>query len=304
MVPENAAASRRSAPFSTAFAPDGTPLVDREAADAAIEAALARLAGPGMPALLRLPMLPRSGPVADALRRALSRLGLDSRETRAHARACLRPEDPAAPGGGLRTKQRKEAARQLRRLAELGPASIAEARDPGAVAVALSTFLAVEGSGWKGRRGSALASREATARFAREAVGALAREGQARIVTLSCGASPAALGILLGDSRRSWFWKIAYDEGLARFSPGTQLSLALAGMLHQIGGPSLTDSCAAADHPMIDRVWRGRREFSDLLVATRPGRTGLLALAAAATATKDALKARARRLRGLLDARG
>ena len=59
------------------------------------------------------------------------------------------------------------------------------------------------------------------------AVAALAADGRVRIDRLTRGAH-AARGVdhaARGDAR--WFWKIAYDEDAARFSPGVQLTLDL-----------------------------------------------------------------------------
>jgi CelD/BcsL family acetyltransferase involved in cellulose biosynthesis len=289
-----------SALWTSPYAPDGTPLIDRDAAEAAMGAALQRLGGSDMPPLLRLPLLPLDGAAGTAVREALARLGLPFREASLHARACLLSD---GSGSGLRRKQRKEAARQMRRLAERGPIDLVEASDLDAVAVALTGFLRLESSGWKGRRGTAMRSRTDTDRFVRDAIGALADAGQVRIFTLRCGGEPSAAAIVLGDRRRSWFWKTAYDERMARHSPGAQLAAALAERLGGTDGPAETDSCASPDHPMIDRIWRGRREFSDLLIATRPEGGRLLGPVATADEAARTLRAAARGLRRLLPGR-
>jgi hypothetical protein len=55
-------------------------------------------------------------------------------------------------------------------------------------------------------------------------------------------------------------FKTAYDEDLARFSPGVLLQLENLALLDR-DDIALTDSCAAPDHPMIDHIWRDRREI-------------------------------------------
>ena len=55
-------------------------------------------------------------------------------------------------------------------------------------------------------------------------------------------------------------FKTAYDEELARFSPGVLLQLENLALLER-EDIALTDSCAAPDHPMIDHIWRDRREI-------------------------------------------
>lgn len=60
-------------------------------------------------------------------------------------------------------------------------------------------------------------------------------------------------------------FKTAFDERYARFSPGVLLQRANLSML---ADPDVawTDSCAAADHPMIDHFWRERRVIGRLSV--------------------------------------
>ena len=54
---------------------------------------------------------------------------------------------------------------------------------------------------------------------------ALAAQGQARIDRMQLGGSAIAAAITLQRGDTAWFWKIAYNEGVARFSPGVQLVL-------------------------------------------------------------------------------
>ena len=64
-------------------------------------------------------------------------------------------------------------------------------------------------------------------------------------------------------------YKTAFDERYARFSPGVLLQRENLAIL-QRDGIAWTDSCAAADHPMIDHIWRERLPLCDLMVALRP----------------------------------
>lgn len=159
-------------------------------------------------------------------------------------------------------KRSKEWGRLRRRLAERGALETRASGD----AAAFERFLALEEKGWKGARGTALASAPERAAFARAtAAGFSARRRLAVHELLSDGA-PIAAGVLLMANRRAFFWKIAYDEGYAAFSPGVLLTLALTRSLAESGEVDLIDSCAMPDHPMIDHVWPGRLEFVDLAI--------------------------------------
>ena len=53
----------------------------------------------------------------------------------------------------------------------------------------------------------------------------------------------------------------------ARSSPGVQLALDLTEALLAEPDIARADSCATADHPMIDHLWRERLALTDLLIA-------------------------------------
>jgi CelD/BcsL family acetyltransferase involved in cellulose biosynthesis len=199
--------------------------------------------------------------------------GLRRRVLQWHLRASLDATRDAdellldALGGG----KLKELRRQRRRLAEHGAVTFEVARSPDDVATALETFLTLEASGWKGARGTALAQVEGDATFIRHATSALAATGNCEIVTLRAGETPVASGIVLRHLSRAFFFKLGVDERFAKFSPGVQLTLDLTRHLCADPDITLADSTAAADHPMINPIWRGRFAIGDVLIplATR-----------------------------------
>ena len=251
------------------YAPLGTPLVDRHEAEAVIGAWLEHLARePSMPALLMLPMLPEGGAFARALDTVLERKHLRSAAFGRHRRALLKPgnsQDEQAVSRG----RRKELMRLRRRLEEFAPVTFSTVTAPGPIASAIEDFLVLEASGWKGVAGTAAAYDPAVRRFLETAVTALATQGQARIDRMHLGRRAVAAGITLTSGDTGWFWKIAHNEGVARFSPGVQLVYELTPQLASLSGLVRTDSCAAADHPMIDHMWHGRLALSDRLIAVK-----------------------------------
>ncbi len=94
----------------------------------------------------------------------------------------------------------------------------------------------------------------------------MAAQGQCRIDALSIDEKPIAMAIVLQTGSRAFFWKIAYDEDFKTLSPGVQLTLELTA--HQFADPTVnaTDSCATANHPMINRLWPGRITIGDVLL--------------------------------------
>ena len=84
------------------------------------------------------------------------------------------------------------------------------------------------------------------------------RDGGARVDRLMQDERTLAATITLRTGDTAWFWKIAYDEARARASPGVQLTLDVTESLLADASVARVDSCATADHPMIDHLWRER----------------------------------------------
>jgi hypothetical protein len=87
---------------------------------------------------------------------------------------------------------------------------------------------------------------------------------------MSLDGKPIAATVTLRSGDTAWCWKIGYNEGMARFSPGVQLICELTEQLAADRRVARTDSCATADHPMINHLWRERLSLSDRLIALKP----------------------------------
>jgi CelD/BcsL family acetyltransferase involved in cellulose biosynthesis len=255
------------------YGPLGVPLVARDAAATVMAAWLAHLAGDAtLPGYLLLPSLPVDGGFAAVLDAVLDRAHLPAADFNRRRRALL------APGGDRRryieqsvgAHRRKELRRLWRRLDETGAARLVTAAEPAAVAAALEDFFALESGGWKGRAGTAAAGRGDIAGFVRAALDGLAVDDKVSIDRLLVDGQAIAAAIALRSGRGAWFWKIAYDEAFARFSPGVLLTVVLTEQLVEQTSIAQADSCATENHPMIDRIWRERLTLCDRLVALRP----------------------------------
>jgi CelD/BcsL family acetyltransferase involved in cellulose biosynthesis len=256
------------------FAPLGTPLVDR---DATIEVATAFLGAiasdAALPKLLLLPLLADTGPVAGALRSASEKLGGAQAAFGAHRRAALdlaagRPRDLDEVIGA---KRMREARRLRRRLGEVGRAEFAVARAPSDTAPALQRYLALESQGWKGAAGTALVQSAAHRGFAESAFDALAHRGEATVGELTLDGRVVASVIALRSADRVWSWKMAYDEEIARFSPGLQAMTEVTAALLADETIRFVDSCAVPDHPLMDHLWRDRLAMADVMIGLSPG---------------------------------
>ena len=133
----------------------------------------------------------------------------------------------------------------------------------------LGEFLALEASGWKGREGSALASRTVDGAFFLDAARACHRSGRLEMIRMTVDGKTVASKCNVRSARGpSFAFKIAFDEAFAKFSPGVLLELENIRHLHRPDGPPWMDSCAGQGHPMIERLWSGRRFLESLVVST------------------------------------
>ncbi|MDN4981781.1 MULTISPECIES: GNAT family N-acetyltransferase [unclassified Bradyrhizobium] len=247
-----------------------SPLIDRDASVEAATRLLQRAREAGAHALV-LRDVALDGAAMASLGQALGQAGLKPRVLGSYVRASL---DAAQDGDGLLhealgAKKLKELRRQRHRLAEHGAISFDVARKADEIEPALETFLQLEASGWKGKRGTALVQDAGDATFIRRAVPALAETAQCEIVSLRAGATPVAAGIVLRHQDRAFFFKLGIDERFAKHSPGVQLTLDLT--RHLCADPTIAsaDSTASADHPMINPIWRGRFAIGDVLIPLR-----------------------------------
>jgi CelD/BcsL family acetyltransferase involved in cellulose biosynthesis len=259
----------------------GTPLVDAEHAEDALSAMLdgaRRLSGAS---LVAIDLVTADGPTALVARELLAAQNVASLQRSRGDRAVLRrrPEEDYLE---VSVKHRREWQRQRRRLAALLDADV-ETHDRSGDETAVEDFLRLEAAGWKGKAGTAFESLPGHREIFVGICDRYRAAGRLQLLALESGSRRLAVkcNLLAGDE--IFCFKIAYDEELAKYSPGIQLELDNVRIFHQVTDATLIDSCAAFHHPMINRLWPDRRELEILAFAAKPvrGRIGLGALAAA-----------------------
>jgi len=225
------------------------------------------------------PSLPQDGPTARLLIALANAEGRSVRRFAVYRRAMLSGSADSEHDieRSFRSKRRKNFNRARRRLQAEGAVRFRLLSEPEELRLGAEQFLALEARGWKGRRGTAFLKSPARANFARGLIAALSAERKWRIASLDCAGRPIAMAIVLLSGDRAFFWKIAYDEAFAAFSPGVLLSLELSRSLLADTRIALTDSCATLDHPMLENLWRERLEIADLFVALAVDRKGFSA---------------------------
>ncbi len=275
-----------------------TPLVDRDRTQEALDAFLDWVVESSLAAGVLFSRIPAEGAFYAALAAAARRGGRRLEIMDVAARAALRPgglpDDKCVEAGGRRRLD--EIRRQRRRLAERGALAFTMADAPAGVRAATEEFMALEASGWKAGRGAFLCE-PGLPTFLRSATRLLAARGGCRIAALRLDGRAVAMAILLESQNRSYLWKIAYDETLRSQAPGVLLAHALTAHQMARGDVELTDSCAIANHAMIERLWPDRVTICNVAVALRHGGFGAaLRRAEARQRLRDLAKRAAHRL--------
>ena len=157
------------------------------------------------------------------------------------------------------SKRRRELARNRRRLEELGTVSHRSVSSGQELDEALSAFLRIEASGWKGKRGTALACKPADEAFAKTAFGS---RSNCRIDMLLLNDRPIAAGLITFAGRTGFTVKNAYDEEFAPYSAGLLLEIEVLKSFLTEDWAEHLDSGTCGRH-VIDDLWPDSMEIGD-----------------------------------------
>lgn len=247
----------------------GTPLI-AEGAEAEFWAALitALDASDWAVGFLSISGLLEDGHVHQGLVAAAEALGRPCPIVHRYDRAALASDQSATDylETAVRAKKRKELRRLANRLSDEGIVAYSALEHAKQVEGWCAEFLALEAAGWKGARGAALGNSPETASFFYEIMAGAFAADRLDFQRLDLDGRAIAMLINFRTPPGSWSFKIAYDEGLARFSPGVLIELD--NLARVLSDPALDwmDSCAVENHPMIDRLWMERRRIIQVSV--------------------------------------
>ena len=256
--------------WSNSFGPLGTPLVDGEEAGETLDNLFDALTRRELqlPTTLVLPDIRLNGRFAQMAKAVAIGRNLPVTVANPHQRPMLQSSDDALAylKRTISASHLREMRRQWRLLEDKGEVVYAVARQPGDIHLRMEEFLALEASGWKGKKRSALVTDRHHAAFAREAVSNLAAVDAVRIHTIDLNGKAIASMIVLMMGGEAYTWKTAYNEDYARYSPGKLLMGELTEWHLDDANIVRSDSCAIADHPLMSRFWQEREEMGTLLI--------------------------------------
>ncbi|MEC3912382.1 GNAT family N-acetyltransferase [Sphingobium sp. CR2-8] len=278
----------------------GAPMIRAGHESAAWRSFLAQLdAAPWAGGFLHLQGLDAAGANAAALEALCVEQRRGRREIHRYDRAMLRSDLTADAywDSHVRSKKRKELRRLQKRLAELGAVETRLLAAGDDLAHWCGDFLALEASGWKGQEGTALACKAADAAFFRSACAAAFAAGRLHMLRIDLDGRAIAMLVNFRHGDGAFSFKIAFDEAMGRFSPGVLIEIANLHAVQDDPAIGWMDSCAAADHPMIDSLWAERRTIVQYRIALHG--TGVARMQrSAAFAIANGVEAIARQLKG------
>lgn len=221
---------------------------------------------------LNLDKLSLNGPIFDALQTIChtrnQRFDIIQRCERAKLETSKSIDEYYAQN--IRKKKRKEIQRLRNRLDELGEItfqeSLAHDNPDDEINKWLDDFLSLEHAGWKGQNGSSLASHADTKAFYWDAMKATKTNKQLHLSCMRLNGKALAMLITFINNNTGFSFKTAFDEEYARYSPGVLLQLENL-TLQEKHGLKFIDSCAAENHPMIDKIWSERRTIGSISIA-------------------------------------
>lgn len=164
------------------------------------------------------------------------------------------PDSMEAMHARLDTRFKANLRRRRRKLAKEGPITVERCEGGPGMARCLEEGLALEGSGWKGRRGSAIVQDVATRRFYLSLAAEAARAGTLALYLLRVGDRPVAFQFSLQQGGHYFLLKPGYDEALSACSPGQLL-------MEDVVEDLIARGVRAFDFLGPDMVWK--RDWTD-----------------------------------------
>lgn len=267
------------------------PVLDAACAGEAMRALIDHIAAsPDLPRLVRATAWPRS---LDALLPH----GAHLTPAESWQRAVLGPAPDVDAERYLKGAMGKALNKRRSKLVELGRLGVVatETARGHAAIPAFEDFMALEARGWKGRAGTAIALRPADRDYMRRMIAAFASRDTVALDRISLDGQPLAIGVMIESGPGNLFWKAAFDESHARFSPGALLHVAATQRLFREGRPSLDSGMMEFTTP-ANLPWSESTAMARVTIDCGSGLAGIGTRAG--SALRFALRRLQRRMRG------
>jgi CelD/BcsL family acetyltransferase involved in cellulose biosynthesis len=132
-------------------------------------------------------------------------------------------------------------------------------------------FMDLEASGWKGRDGTALVQKPADAAYVRSVIKDMAALDRAFVAEMRIGDRAIASGLFLRCASEVFFWKTAYDDSLAKQSPGVIFDMMLTEWLYRQEWFERLDTGSDNSVDPETLIWKQRRPMANVVLSLDPG---------------------------------
>jgi CelD/BcsL family acetyltransferase involved in cellulose biosynthesis len=160
---------------------------------------------------------------------------------------------------GKRAKQFRQKEKKLGHEGEVRVHYVSEEQE---LKMWIDNFLELEQQGWKGKEGTAMISTPHDESFFRQILTDGLKQNRLQMAVLFAGETVAAIRTGFTSGAYEYSFKIAYNEELAKYSPGVLLELKHAENFLQRPDMVLLDSCAAPNVRMLNQVLKNQREVA------------------------------------------
>ncbi|MEE9330566.1 MAG: GNAT family N-acetyltransferase [Parvularculaceae bacterium] len=239
----------------------GAPLIAPGYEGDFLAAVLAWADQSGTGSFLQLQKLDATGPFAKAVAAQTGRVNYLGQKIE---RACLHSDLPYTTyiEQNIRGKKRKEMRRLDNRLAEEGSVRFEQLSSGDQLEAWAEMFLQLEDASWKGGEGSSLKATAATRAYFHGILQGAGAQDSLMLQRLMLDDTPLAMLVNFVTKGHAFSYKIAFDEGYSRFSPGVMIELNFTKAVLGDENIAFVDSCAGENHPMINHLWAERRVIS------------------------------------------
>jgi CelD/BcsL family acetyltransferase involved in cellulose biosynthesis len=246
-----------------------TPLVRKHEGHECLATLLEWLVRDRAASLIDFQKVAGEGPFGQLLVDAFRARGTLHFVSEAFTRAWFRPRADAETylQAVLSSNKRRDLQRKQRRLTELGALELLTFEKEAEVRGVIDDFMRVEASGWKGKAGTALDSRAPNRACFRQLAQEGAKRGQIFVHGLYLNREPIALRWNFVSRPGSFFFKPAYDERYAPFSPGVLLELETIRYLHRRREIEWMDSCTSPANDLLNKLWLDRKIIQSVVAA-------------------------------------
>jgi Acetyltransferase (GNAT) domain len=261
-----------------------TPMVRAGAELAVLKSFVQKLQqDPNLPSTIFAQSMLAEGPVWEAFQSLSSQNIIRIDIIEAWERSIMRRDAAVSATSYLTTQisaeQRKALRRKMAKLQIAGDLELVITDQASHVPQTFARFCQLEASGWKGQAGTALLHHPDNAAYFSALMTSMTAADRGFIAEVQCDAKTISAGLFVCCDDEIAFLRTAYDESLAKLSPGVILDSMLTTKLYERDNFALLDASTDGAVLPSSMFWPQRRKMAHVVIDCQNGSPGAKALA-------------------------